>query len=115
MNERSLKEVESFLATEGLCSVCDQWVALVPSQQKLVDHEVDGAPCANTGFGAKAFRYKIESADDAQKLAQVIAEDDGACLSNLHGHSLACGDGSRCHATRRKLAQALARFMLQPA
>jgi hypothetical protein len=54
----------------------------------------------------------VLNATGARKLAQVIAEDEGECLSSYGSHSLVCGDGSNCHETRRQLAKALAVFVL---
>lgn len=115
MNRRMLEEAEkTFLTEEGFCSSCQQWLELTPGKNYLPDHQdKEGKKCKNSRYSANRNRYLVRNADRALQLAKMIAEDDGACLSNFMGHSLACGDGQNCHHTRLELAKALANFLLQ--
>jgi hypothetical protein len=117
VNSKILQEVKSFLKTEGSCPECHRWVALQPQSfcSALAEHKHRGRKCPGAGGSGKSYRYVVRNAPDAQRLAAIIAADEGKCLSTIGsgGHSMACGDGRDCHEERMRLAKALASFVLK--
>jgi hypothetical protein len=102
-----------FLKCFGFCCVCNEWIELLPGKDWLPEHEnKDKDPCRGKGYSYWKLKYKVKSKRGAKKLAQMIADDDGNCLKSNRGHSLGCGDGENCAATRLSLAKALADYVL---
>lgn len=103
----------SFLNRYGWCITCNTWSKMENGKSSLSKHNNEnGEACPNSGYSAWEIKYEVENIEAAKKLAAIINEDKGGCLNGGRLHSMACGDGEECSATRAVLAKALAEFVL---
>jgi hypothetical protein len=97
----------------GFCHTCKQWYDLGKSSW-LPDHNKPGGEkCPDSKYSHWGLKYQLENRADAIKMAKIIASDKGGCLESGGGlHSMGCGDGDHCDATRLRRSQALADYFL---
>jgi hypothetical protein len=97
----------------GWCSACKQFVELPFRYSSLPSHETKkGKSCPNAGYSCGELKYRVESAEQAKLLAQVIINDTTKCLSGQDMHTLGCADGNSCAEERSRRAKALAQYFL---
>jgi hypothetical protein len=91
------------------CHVCEEFVLLPPDHQGAVPSHDN---CSGARYSYIEKKYEVASPEQSLALAKLLVEDDGKCLRG-GGHSLACADGQECTDERRRLARALAEFVIE--
>src|SRR3989344_8625592 len=98
----------------GECSECKETYGLIKIVLvwSIPEHSYKRKPCRGSSMSAANMRLRILSHRESLEVANFVKQDDGRCLILL-SHSLACGDGDRCHAIRRNLARSMAEYYLR--
>lgn len=104
------------LKVVGVCSgKCGQEVAAGPSNSSAGPHPFKGKPCSGIGYSFRSTRLVVETDQEATEVATFLVNNKWACFDQpWEGgrHSMACGDGERCHELRAKHGHALAIYWL---
>lgn len=102
------------LTRSGFCGNCEIWLEMKDSSGGLPTHNMKGGQekCTSSGYSPLGCRYVIKTRKEALEVAGFLQNDTGYCLVRDR-HSIACGDGDRCNAERRMLAEALSTYCLE--
>lgn len=97
----------------GYCGKCDQW--LIMDENWLPEHnDLHSEHCSQSRYSPGGTKYRVMSLADAKEMAKEVSDDTTECLSRSRWHSGACGDGKECAEERKRRAQALAQYVLEP-
>jgi|SRR3989344_176709 len=98
----------------GECWECEKTYRLNEHELlwSIPEHLYKQKLCKGSHMSARNMRPTILSHRESLEVANFVKQDDGRCLV-LQSHSLACGDGDRCHAIRRNIARAMAEYYLR--